>query len=728
MSETCHDDAQAAARIPGCVFVRPGDSPRTVFATAPDGQLVHIGRAIHGQDDLACPECGARLVPRNKGQKRVPHYAHFRKGECSHAGETALHRIAKDIILEAGYIMLPPYEVDVGGRYAERVQPATVGRFDAVEVETWENGFRPDLIGTRHGADGAPIGQLIVEIRVTHAVDARKLEKLRHRGDSVVEIDLSSIDRNLDGEALARQILEEAPRSWLFHRHEEQLAAKAFRKKANEDARVERRKAFAIAKAGEAQKDRQKARETPARLDPPEMAWAAIERRRWAVMNMEDLFDRPADDGVFDVPPVLWRAEALQLIAPWCEAPQDLGYPVDPEKIATCLASRLQQRGWVKPTFGEPYKLWDQTRYKEVDAVREAVHAFLFDAVVSYGFTERYDYKRPDLQRARSSLDNAWQSYTAWRASLLALKYALERFEVELRLGPDTPKTPDCIDRLCASLLDSRHFDSLVPDFLAELKDGPSQWRGPIRAESLSGRGIFLRLAKDEESTTEDVLSHLARRRFEAQRKILVEWARDEAQRVAGAFEALVRDMPALGSELAWRQMGELRDADLLQGRIMREPDTEMRDPVGEGKKAITALANREIGLAETLGRLFELARDLPSAKIAELVRREGVSIGLDHHIDRERRHLRGLADDAGLDFTRDTLLKLIEIEDRKLNWGNLAERALLSKPPGIKARLLDLILGGFRVPVRREVGEIARRGIIPGWIEPSPQDVKPST
>lgn len=721
MVELCEDVTHDAARIPGCVFVRPGDSPRTVFANAPDGQLVHIGKARAGQKDLTCPECGTRLVARVSGAKRIPHYAHYRKGECGHAGETALHRIAKDIILEAGYIMLPPFEVDVGGRRPEQPQPAKPGRFDMVDVEIWKDGFRPDLIGIRRGVDGAPIGQLIIEIRVTHAVDQRKLEKLRERGDSVVEIDLSRIDRNLDGPELARQILDEAPRNWLYHRNEEQLTEKALSAKAAAEAKAARRKAFAISKGQQEEKDRQAERARPPALDPPQMAWAHREQRRWALMNMEDLFERPADDGLFDVPPVLWRAAVIDVIAPWCKTPLELGFRPDPEKIAERLARRLHHNGWVKPAFRKPYSVWDQVRYREVDAVGRAVEAYLFEAVVGYGFTERFDYKRPDLGRARESLTASWRSYCEWRSSLLALKDTMGRMGIDLRLGGEIPLSPDCVDRLCADLPESRRFNALVPDFLAEVRGNRRGWREPVQAKALQGQALSLCLAGSlSDDPTAEAISHLAQRRQDAQRQTLAEWATDEARRVADAFRGVSTKIPDFPEALAARQMGYLCRAEELVTRFTLLPDQELNDPVGDGKKEITLMAEQEVRLAEVLDRLWEVSKSSGCENVSVLVLSEGLAIGLDHHIGQDRRHLKGLRDDEGAEFTRTYLGKLIEVERRRPQWPDLARRALLSKPPGVKARLLDLLLGGFRVPVRKEIGEISRRSSLPHWISES--------
>ena len=219
----------ATAREPNdaplrCVFPVPGTSPRTIFGMAPSGDLIHVLDAPRGTGHLTCPDCAAPLFPR-RGRVRRAHFAHASvrgHGECQHAGETALHRVAKEIIAAGPALRLPWAELD-GPAGREIVQPGEWVSFGEVKVEPREDGLRPDLVATlvREGEDGVSRHRLIIEVKVSHAVDARKLALLKARGESVLEIDLSRVDRDLSREALAEQILGKAPRVWLFHRRVE---------------------------------------------------------------------------------------------------------------------------------------------------------------------------------------------------------------------------------------------------------------------------------------------------------------------------------------------------------------------------------------------------------------------------------------------------------------------------------------------------------------------------
>lgn len=81
--------------------------------------------------------------------------------------------------------------------------------------------------GSGQGVAGAGVGDelgvhllqesaLHIEIYVRHRVDPIKLEKLRGRGISSVEIDLSKLDWG-DRRAWDVSILETAPRDWLHN-------------------------------------------------------------------------------------------------------------------------------------------------------------------------------------------------------------------------------------------------------------------------------------------------------------------------------------------------------------------------------------------------------------------------------------------------------------------------------------------------------------------------------
>lgn len=192
-----------------CVF-RPSGNRKTLFGRNPNGDLIHIQDAGRGKTGLTCPDCGAALIAR-KGAVKVHHFAHYDTEECAAAGETALHREAKNLLMANPELLLPELIV-----LSERRLPKQIVKLDAIEVETWEGGFRPDLRATM--SSGRVTRTLYIEIRVTHPVDELKLEKVRDAGHSMIEIDLSSVDRELARAELSNLLRETAPRRWLHHR------------------------------------------------------------------------------------------------------------------------------------------------------------------------------------------------------------------------------------------------------------------------------------------------------------------------------------------------------------------------------------------------------------------------------------------------------------------------------------------------------------------------------
>lgn len=100
----------SAESLPNCVFAPPGDGPRTMYGANASGGLVHIADSESGAGSLVCPDCGGALIGR-KGSIRVHHFSHASGSDCTHAGETALHRVAKEIIASGRELLLPASEV-----------------------------------------------------------------------------------------------------------------------------------------------------------------------------------------------------------------------------------------------------------------------------------------------------------------------------------------------------------------------------------------------------------------------------------------------------------------------------------------------------------------------------------------------------------------------------------------------------------------------------------------
>jgi hypothetical protein len=174
-----------------------------------------------------CAACQAPLAAKAaNSHRRRPHFAHLGASDCRTGYETALHLKAKQLIADRLVLRLPawdgeegmpnpPFAFDIaGGRLDGRWVdfPSRVTTLSSASIEPFRGDYTPDVVGT--DAEG----ELLIEIRVSHAVDDLKRRRIQSEGGQLIEIDLSKLtpDQASDEEALAHWVLE-APsnRVWL---------------------------------------------------------------------------------------------------------------------------------------------------------------------------------------------------------------------------------------------------------------------------------------------------------------------------------------------------------------------------------------------------------------------------------------------------------------------------------------------------------------------------------
>jgi len=208
---------------------------------------MHISQVENGLACYCtCPGCGATLVARNAAKSvKVAHFAHHKAVECSTGLQTALHYAAKDVIARHKQLRLPgasgyfrfteayrasfsfdisPYEnylfsgyddegdfigsdmVDSSGYFF----PSRVISVDEVVLEKKTGNIIPDVL-VRSGERW-----LLVEVAVTHFVDAEKEAKIRAMGLPAIEIDLSKVGRDIGLSDLEELIIRgEQHKKWL---------------------------------------------------------------------------------------------------------------------------------------------------------------------------------------------------------------------------------------------------------------------------------------------------------------------------------------------------------------------------------------------------------------------------------------------------------------------------------------------------------------------------------
>jgi hypothetical protein len=264
-----------------------------VYGRRPDGTLAHVSETPSGLAcECVCPACGRRLVAR-RGAKTAHHFAHLGQGgACAAAGETNAHIWAKRVLERTRRILLPAIEAEDAGRKLVS-RRASFFAFDEVRLEQRMGEIVPDVVLR------AKTRELIVEVWVTHRCDDLKIAKIRERGLSAIEVDLSRFRACDDEQAVERALLSAAPRTWIFNPFVES-AKQALRQRI--DAEEAAREAAAVRRA------RQLA--ASIRNAQPELSdQLRRERDQLLTLGRRACFEQPcrSSDG-FVVPPSMWQA------------------------------------------------------------------------------------------------------------------------------------------------------------------------------------------------------------------------------------------------------------------------------------------------------------------------------------------------------------------------------------------------------------------------------------
>lgn len=193
----------------------------TRFLTVPfglrDGRFLFVNEVPSGIGcGCVCPECGMPLIARNRefeGRQRARHFQHARATACRGGWETAVHRMAKAVLADAGSVILPRWTSgDI------EIEPSRLAIADSrLEVSLLDGGVRADVV-LRGAVDEVELMQLCVEIRVHHAVDTFKREALIQNGVDAIEIDLSRLNEEAVADSLAfrKHVLDnDSNRHWV---------------------------------------------------------------------------------------------------------------------------------------------------------------------------------------------------------------------------------------------------------------------------------------------------------------------------------------------------------------------------------------------------------------------------------------------------------------------------------------------------------------------------------
>ena len=155
-------------------------------------EIKYIGVVESGEKcNCICIDCSNTLVAVNKkGNKQKPHFRHKAKLNCSGGIETAIHLLAKKIVVENNKIALP------NNRYFT---------YNKSKSEVPLIDYTPDVIiqNTENGE------KWLIEIAVTHPVEDNKKNKIVRDKNNCLEINLKNIDRNISPEKLREIVLND---------------------------------------------------------------------------------------------------------------------------------------------------------------------------------------------------------------------------------------------------------------------------------------------------------------------------------------------------------------------------------------------------------------------------------------------------------------------------------------------------------------------------------------
>lgn len=205
----------------------------------PTQQMVTAREVANGRGcECVCISCGARLKSR-QGDIRIWHFAHDEETECQHAPEAAIHRMAKQLIVERAALFVPGLERSREIHGKQRVWTEII----SVTVQAEGLQSLQDCVEEKNVSDSDGLGEyrrpdvlaaldghsLAIEIRNTHAVDFEKQEWFERFGHSVLEItvaDLTLVAPDQIVDALVHRLFHSADFStWLAHAEEKDALA-----------------------------------------------------------------------------------------------------------------------------------------------------------------------------------------------------------------------------------------------------------------------------------------------------------------------------------------------------------------------------------------------------------------------------------------------------------------------------------------------------------------------
>lgn len=309
--------------------VEPADDGLLVPFALLDGELVHIGAVQNDKrSGYSCPKCQQRVVPHLCTKKRS-HFSHYVDGGgCVGALETALHLAAKRVLRQHEAIMVPDVVIEHQGR-SLTVSKAQYVRYSAVRTERELGGTRPDVALIRPSKDTP----LLIEVYVTHAVDAQKKTKLAKMAYPCLEVDVVGAFKgdDYDEQELQRILIhsdDSRLKRWVCIPNESDYIAQIEEQIRRDKAEVrQQREAAEAARRRRLEQSAAAARGRHDRIDRARQArGAALPDTFGAHLNIE-----VAHEFVFSCPRGLWQRTLFRqfVVCGYADNDNQPGAPVD---------------------------------------------------------------------------------------------------------------------------------------------------------------------------------------------------------------------------------------------------------------------------------------------------------------------------------------------------------------------------------------------------------------
>jgi len=188
-----------------------------------NGVMKFVDDVPNGKESGAiCASCSHPLIARNGGSRRAHHFAHAHQTACENGVETAIHKMAKQVLLDHKEINLPEARKSVEleiqyGRMLKR-EPVVISEqifvADKAREEVFEGRIRPDVILSKGEH------KLRIEVAVTHFVDDIKETKVIEKNIPMLEIDLSNFYQQppkSEDEFIDAVINDSSNKSWIHN-------------------------------------------------------------------------------------------------------------------------------------------------------------------------------------------------------------------------------------------------------------------------------------------------------------------------------------------------------------------------------------------------------------------------------------------------------------------------------------------------------------------------------